>query len=198
MKATANLPSLLSSSSPPHCRLMALLCCSTYRPLLDKAFFPKLLHIEFCILFFIVPKAVISHICWLYSSVAENGGDEPSRQHSHQDRKSKPVCASFHQPSRSDWDQEQGLFCFVFVFLFLLLLAWSKITGNVLFWSSDPTAESWGHEDGRAPVSSPRQRFNWRQSSGKLQTVFSPLGSSFGCPVWNQIWFCPSVSSQST
>ena len=44
----------------------------------------------------------------VFSLVVEGRGADTGRQHSHQDREPKPVCASFHQPSRGDRDAKQG------------------------------------------------------------------------------------------
>lgn len=45
-----------------------------------------------------------------FALVVEGRRGDTGWQHSHQDREPKPVCASFHQPSRGDRDTKQGNF----------------------------------------------------------------------------------------
>lgn len=77
----------------------------------------------------------------------------------------------------------------------LILSRESNIT-KVFFFFSDPTGESSGHEDSRTTVSSPRQRYNSWQSSGKLHShrLFSLSVSSCWATELMAVLFCPRLS----
>lgn len=74
------------------------------------------------------------------------------------------------------------------VILLSLLLSSCKVarltcqkTPDVPLWSSDPTAEPAGHEDGGTPVPSPGQRFDRGQSSGKKPSLLTVCFLLFSC-----------------
>jgi len=124
---------------------------------------------QLCLFFFQSSGRNTVLMLLFHPAVAEGRRGDTSWQHSHQDREPKPVCASFHQPARGDWDTEQGrsapcssLLCFFHE------VTWIQNINRNVFMSTDPTAESSGYENSRTAVSSPRKCHNRGKPSGNL------------------------------